>query len=435
MLRRSSTVLIALAALLVGAAPALAHKRAADVRFATFNTSLNRGAAGQLVSDLSNPASDTVGVRQARNVAEVIQRAHPDVVLINEFDFYADGSAARLFRNNFLRVSQTGAPAGEYPFFFVAPSNTGIPSGFDLDNSGDSDPNDSGNDAFGFGLFPGQFGMVVYSKYPIDAGAARTFQHFLWKDMPGARLPEDPSTPEPGDYYSPAELDVFRLSSKSHWDLPIRIGGQTVHFLTSHPTPPVFDGPEDRNGLRNADEIRLTADYITPGRGRYIYDDQGRRGGLKPSALFVVAGDQNSDPVDGDSLRDAQGNPIAIQPLLNSRRVNSTHAPTSPGAPEAAQLQGGANTSQKGDPRFDTADFSDSAPGNLRADYVLPSRKIAITGSAVFWPLRSDPLSRLTGVFDAATWGAVGGFPTSDHRLVWADLELPPGQHGSAHPK
>jgi hypothetical protein len=87
-------------------------------------------------------------------------------------------------------------------------------------------------------------------------------------------------------------------------------------------------------------------------------------------------------------------------------------------------VQGGANASHLGDPRFDTADFSDSAPGNLRADYVLPSRQIKVNGSAVFWPVRSDPLSRLTGVFDPA-WSPVGGFPTSDHRLVWADLDLP----------
>jgi hypothetical protein len=46
----------------------------------------------------------------------------------------------------------------------------------------------------------------------------------------------------------PEELEVFRLSSKSHWDVPIVIGRKTVHFLVSHPTPPVFDGPEDRNG-------------------------------------------------------------------------------------------------------------------------------------------------------------------------------------------
>jgi Endonuclease/Exonuclease/phosphatase family len=424
-LRSVLTAALATCALvLAAAAPAVAGPRA-DVRFATFNASLNRGAAGALVSDLSNPGANTTGVRQARNVAEVIQRAHPDVVLINEFDFVEGGRAAELFRDNFLAVPQNGAPAARYPYFFVAPSNTGVPSGFDLDNNGDTNPADAGNDAFGFGLFPGQFGMVVYSKHPILYDRARTFQHFLWKDMPGARLPDDPATPAPADWYSPAELDVFRLSSKSHWDVPIEIGSKTVHFLVSHPTPPVFDGPEDRNGTRNADEIRFTADYVTPGRGGYIYDDEGRTGGLHPSALFVIAGDQNSDPLDGDSLRDAAGNPLAAQQLIDNPRINARNAPTSAGGPEAAALQGGANATHLTDPRFDTADFSDSAPGNLRADYVLPRRNIRIADSAVFWPVRSDPLSRLTGVFDAAEWGAVGGFPTSDHRLVWADLDLP----------
>ena len=115
-----------------------------------------------------------------------------------------------------------------------------MPSGHDLDNSGGVG---GPNDAFGFGFFPGQFGMAVYSKYPIDTEQVRTFQHFLWKDMPGAMLPDDPATPAPRDWYSEEELDDFRLSSKSHWDLPIEIGDETVHFLVSHPTPPVFDGP------------------------------------------------------------------------------------------------------------------------------------------------------------------------------------------------
>ena len=44
---------------------------------------------------------------------------------------------------------------------------------------------------------------------------------------------------------SAAEREVFRLSSKSHWDVPLRVGGEVVHFLVSHPTPPVFDGPDD----------------------------------------------------------------------------------------------------------------------------------------------------------------------------------------------
>jgi hypothetical protein len=164
---------------------------------------------------------------------------------------------------------------------------------------------------------------------------------------------------------------------------------------------------------------------VRPGRGRYIYDDQGRHGGLAPRASFVIAGDQNADPLDGDSVRDAAGNPIAIDQLLTNPQINADDPPTSAGGPEAAALQGGANATHRGDPAFDTADFSDSAPGNLRADYVLPKRTVRIVDSAVFWPVRADPLSRLTGVFDAAQWGPVGGFPTSDHRLVWADLDLP----------
>jgi 3-phytase len=392
-------------------APAASAKDA-DVRFATFNASLNRPVAGQLVTDLSNPNSTSVFVRQAKNVAEVIQRVRPDVLLINEYDFAP--AAVDLFRDNFLEVSQNGASPIEYPYAFIAPSNTGIATGFDLNNNGAIVTTPGalgyGDDAFGFGAFPGQFGMVVYSKYPIDASAARTFQLFKWKDMPGNLIP----TP----FYSPEEVAILRLSSKSHWDLPIQVGKKTVHFLVSHPTPPVFDGPEDRNGRRNFDEIRFWADYISPGQSDYIYDDSGVHGGLKPGELFVIAGDQNSDPLDGDSI------PGAIQQLTENPLVNTKATPESAGAVEASALQGGANLNHRSDPRFDTADFADGAPGNLHADYVLPRKNLQIVDSGVFWPVRSDPLSRLTGVFDLV-WIAVGGFPTSDHRSVWVDVTVP----------
>jgi hypothetical protein len=286
------------------------------VRFATFNASLNRGVAGALVADLSTP-----GNAQAQTIAEIVQRTRPDVLLINEFDFVEGGVAAQLFQQNYLSVPHNGANPIEYGYRFVAPSNTGIASGFDLNNNGQivTTPGAPGygDDALGFGAFPGQFGMAVYSRYPIDYGQIRTFQHFLWRDMPGALLPDDPATAAPADWYSPAELDIFRLSSKSHWDIPIQIGKQAVHFLVSHPTPPVFDGAEDRNGRRNFDEIRLWADYVMPGRGGYIYDDQGRYGGLTPGAEFVIAGDQNSDPVDGDSV------PGSAQLLLDNPRINA----------------------------------------------------------------------------------------------------------------
>lgn len=396
---------------LTGTALAMPTSAAADAerstaRFATFNASLNRGAAGQLRADLLTGAN-----QQARNVAEVIQRVRPDVLLINEFDY--DLVAVDLFRANYLEVGQQGAQPIEYPYAFIAPSNTGIPSGLDLDNNGSVG---GPNDAYGFGFFPGQFGMAVFSRYPIATEEVRTFQLFRWADMPGARLPDDPATPAPADWYSPAELEQFRLSSKSHWDVPIEVAGRTVHFLVSHPTPPVFDGPEDRNGTRNADEIRFWADYVHPGRSSYIYDDEGVRGGLRPGAKFVIAGDQNSDPFDGDSL------PGAAQQLLESPFVNTSVTPASAGAAEASALQGGANLTHRGDPRFDTADFADSAPGNLRVDYVLPSKALRIRDAGVFWPVRSDPLSRLTGVFDPSL---PGGFPTSDHRLVWVDVRVP----------
>jgi hypothetical protein len=401
-MRKTLASWLAVVAVVLAAAPTAVAENP-EVRFATFNASLNRNFAGQLVTDLSTPNN-----AQAATVAEIIQRTRPDVLLINEFDFVADGVAARLFQDNYLSVPHNGAEAIVYPYRFVAPSNTGIPSGHDLNNNGVVGGPD---DAFGFGFFPGQFGMAVYSMHPILAEDIRTFQNFLWKDMPGARLPDDPATPAPADWYSPAELAVFRLSSKSHWDLPIAIGGKTVHFLVSHPTPPVFDGPEDRNGTRNFDEIRLWADYITPGpTSSYIYDDDGVRGGLKAGSMFVIAGDQNSDPLDGDSI------PGSIQQLIEHPLVNTAVTPSSAGAVEASALQGGANLAHRSDPAFDTADFADGAPGNLRADYVLPRKNLRIQDAAVFWPLQADPLFRLTGVFP---------FPSSDHRLVWVDVSVP----------
>jgi hypothetical protein len=394
----SSLILLALAVV-----PAGAQASPEPVRFATFNASLNRSFAGQLVDDLSTTTNG-----QARAVAEIIQRTRPDVLLINEFDFVEGGLAAELFQDNYLSVSQMGADPIDYPHYFVAPSNTGIPSGFDLNNNGVIGGPD---DAFGFGFFPGQFGMVVFSKYPIDYDSVRTFQLFLWKDMPGALLPDDLGTPEPADWYSQEELEVFRLSSKSHWDVPIQIGARQVHFLVSHPTPPVFDGPEDRNGKRNHDEIRFWADYVTPGpTSAYIYDDDGVSGGLTPGSMFVIAGDQNSDPLDGDSI------PGSIQQLTEHPLVNTRVTPDSEGAVEASALQGGANLTHQSDPRFDTADFADGAPGNLRADYVLPRVNLRIQDAGVFWPTQADPLSRLTGVFP---------FPSSDHRLVWVDANVP----------
>ena len=273
------------------------------------------------------------------------------------------GSAVEQFRTNYLLLSQNGAQPIDYPYYFVAPSNTGVPSGFDLDNDGTIG---GPNDAFGFGDFPGQYGMVVLSRFPIVTDQARTFQNLLWSSVPGARLPDDPATAEPADWYSPDELAVLRLSSKSHWDVPIDVDGRVIHILASHPTPPAFDGPEDRNGMRNADEIGFWADYVAGTDTSWIVDDTGADGGLAAEAEFVVVGDLNSDPLDGDSLAGA------IDQVLALDRVQDP-APTSDGAVQATLAQGLNNAIHAGNPALDTADFTDDAPGNLRVDYVLPS--------------------------------------------------------------
>lgn len=372
------------------------------LRIATFNASLNRAKSGELVEDLSTGDNE-----QARNAAETIQRAAADIILINEFDYDEKGEAVELFLSNYLNVSQRGATAVDYPYWWAGPVNTGVQSGFDLDNDGETG---GPNDAYGFGLFPGQYGFVVFSKYPIVTEQIRTFQKFLWKDMPNNLIPED--------WFSTEELDHVRLSSKTHADIPVSVAGQTLHVLAAHPTPPSFDGPEKRNKRRNNDEIRLWSDYIG-GTGDYLYDDTGKKGGLAAGDSFVILGDYNSDPLDGDSW------PGSIAQLLKSEYVLDP-MPKSKGAVEAAKRQGGANDSHLGDPALDTADFGDDPrPGNIRVDYTLLSKAtLRVKAAEVFWPERSDQLFRLVGEYP---------FPTSDHRLVWVDAEFV--ENSSADPE
>ncbi len=366
--------------------------QAAGVRFATFNVSLYRQAAGDLAKELDAGQSES-----AARVAEVIQRVRPDVLLLNEFDYEASGAALETFHQKYLAIGQRGAAPIEFPHRHAGPVNTGVDSGLDLNRDGKRGTPD---DAFGFGRYPGQYGMVVLSRFPFSS-KPRTFQKFLWKDMPGALWPLDPETRE--HYYAPEIREQFRLSSKSHWDVPVEIAGQTVHFLVCHPTPPVFDGREDRNGRRNHDEIRLWRDYIDG--AEYLYDDAGARGGLSNDALFVVAGDLNADPVDGDSH---QG---AARQLVDHPRIQASPAPQSKGALIASKASGEANAGHRGDPACDTGDFNDRSVGNLRIDYVLPCTQLELVGCGVFWPAPDEPHADLAGV--------------SDHHLVWIEVVLP----------
>jgi endonuclease/exonuclease/phosphatase family metal-dependent hydrolase len=368
------------------------------LRVATYNTSLYDETEDGLIRRLE------AGDPAARNIAAVLQRVRPDVVLLNEFDYDAAGRAADLFQHDYLEVAQdTNGQALRYPYRYLAPVNTGVPSGLDLDSNGivGGDGRDHGDDAWGYGLHPGQYGMLVLSRYPIDTAQVRSFRLLKWSAMPDALSPIDPRARR--YYYPDAVWRQLRLSSKSHWDVPVRTPHGSLHLLVSHPTPPVFDGPEDRNGARNADELRLWREYLDndPADARWLCDDDGRCGGLPLGERFVIAGDLNNDPVDGDGRHEA------IVALIEHARVLRYPAPRSVGAEAAARAAGGANAAQRGDPAVDTGDFG-AKIGNLRLDHLLPSVGLRVAGSGVFWP---SPAS-----VDAAIAGA------SDHRAVWIDL-------------
>lgn len=369
---------------------------ATDVTFATFNVSME--AQNYLAKGESGDATvlaellKTGKQPQIRNIAHIIQLIRPDVLLLNEFDYIADSKLGiEAFITNYLNKAQGNSAAIDYPYFYYSTVNTGQPSPFDLDNDGIA--SGTGADAWGFGLYPGQYAMVLLSKHPIDYANIRTFQHFKWKDMPGftATLKADGSP-----WYSAEAWQLMPLSSKSHWDIPLRINGSVVHVLASHPTPPVFDGAENRNGKRNHDEIRFWSDYLTPAQSAYIYDDNGGTGGLEDNARFVLLGDQNAS-ADGEG--DAFGD--AITTLYQHPRINSSMPPKSKGGAEHSPGNSKA--------AFHTASW------RMRADYVLPSKAgFTVIDSGVFWPEKANPLNALVGSRGAS----------SDHRLVWVKLTL-----------
>ena len=360
-----------------------------SLRIATFNVSMdatNHTPKGEQIKSDALANALKANHQQIKNIAEIIQRVRPDIILLNEFDYIPKEQGIEYFKKHYLNVSQNNQQAIDFPYSFIAPVNTGLATHFDLDNDGKSTGIMA--DAQGFGFFEGHYGMAVLSKYPIDFDKVRTLQKFKYKDMPNAQMPTDPKTGE--NWYNKNEWQALRLSSKSFWDLPVKVNNKTVHVLASHPTPPVFDGDEDRNGKRNHDEVRLIADYVS--NKAYIYDDKGQKGGLKADSRFIILGDLNASP-EGDKARTN-----TTDQILKNALINASFVPQSAGAKE----------------QYDTNEAQNyTANWQARVDYVLPSNYgLKIKNGGVFWPTKSSNEYRLIKDRNAS----------SDHRLVWLDL-------------
>jgi hypothetical protein len=72
-----------------------------QVRFATYNTSLNRNRAGELLAELQSGVS-----AQAASVSAILQTIRADVLVLNEFDYEPNNAAVQAFQDNFLSVAQ-----------------------------------------------------------------------------------------------------------------------------------------------------------------------------------------------------------------------------------------------------------------------------------------------------------------------------------------
>ncbi|MEO1469748.1 MAG: endonuclease/exonuclease/phosphatase family protein [Pseudomonadota bacterium] len=356
------------------------------IRVAQYNAALSRAGAGVLLGDIRAREAQVLGV------ASVILAVRPDVLVLNEIDRDGEGAALEAFAA--LLAEGVGGLEGLALDHRVQPvSNTGRPSGLDIDGDGEAlGP----ADAWGYGAFPGQYAMAVLSRYPLEG--LRTWRLLPWSAMPGALRPATGGE----TLHDDATWARLRLSSKTHLAVEVAVPGGPVALVAAHPTPPVFDGPADRNGRRNHDEIRLIG-AIMDGAG-WLVDDDGRPGGVDPALPVVVAGDLNADPADGDARRGA------LAALLSHPRLQDPR-PLSEGAVAAAG-QGGANARHRGAAEADTADWRDEpGPGNLRVDYVLPDARAEVTAGGVYWPAPGAPGA------DAAE--------ASDHRLVWVDIRLP----------
>ncbi len=288
------------------------------------------------------------GAPKVAAAVALIAGVRPDVLLLTGFDWDHDGMALAAF------AAALKAAGLAYPHRYAPRPNAGMQSGLDLDGNGRTgEP----RDAQGYGRFTGQGGMALLSRLPLRAEAARDFSAVLWADLPGNLID--------GAGLSPGARAVQRLSSTGHWDVPLVLpSGHELHLLAFAATPPLFDGPEDRNGRRNRDETAFWLRYL-----------DGALPVPPPLAPFAILGDADIDPVAGEGRRDA------LVALLADPRLQDPR-------PEGAQ---GTATALYGAP--------------LRLDYILPSADLTVTGAGVIWPETGETPPR--------------------RALVWVDISLP----------
>ncbi|MBY6114181.1 endonuclease/exonuclease/phosphatase family protein [Mameliella alba] len=283
---------------------------AEPLRVATWHGDFSRKGPGLLLVELEKNAPDLTPILTIK----------PDVLLLTDFDYDAGLVALGKLRD---LVRDDGA---HYPHLFSARPNTGMPTGRDLDGDG---RRGGPRDAQGFGWFSGQGGMAILSRHPVRLTADHT--ELPWRDTTDSLI----DARDPG-------YDVQRLSSAAHWAIEVAAPEGVLTLLTLAATPPVFDGPEDRNGRRNRDEVLLWAHVLDGTMGEI------------PDSPVVLLGNLNLDPARGDGLHDA------AERLLSHPRLQ--------------------------DPLPDSHSVTWDSTGPMRVSYALPDRAFGVADAGVTPP-------------------------------------------------
>ena len=340
------------AAVLVATGGGLAGSAGAEttLTIATYSAPLSRDGPGLLLRDIIAGTDEQIAA-----IVHVISSVSPDVLVLTDFDYDLDGLALAAFAENF---------APPYSFTIAPLPNSGMATGLDMDGNGRLG---EARDAQGYGRFAGDGGIAILSRFPILTDQVRDFSEMLWRDLPEAELPETDAGPFP----SAKVQDSQRLSSSSHLVVPIEVAaGLRLDLLTFAATPPVFDGPEDLNGLRNRDELRFWTHLLN-----------GHWEGV--GTHFLLAGLTNLDPHAGEGFRDE------METFLLDARLNDP-------------LAGIA-----------TAKWPERGLPPMRVSYVLPSTAWRVVDAGVVWPDPATPLGQILGPDGAAA---------GPHRLVWTTV-------------
>nr|WP_242648561.1 endonuclease/exonuclease/phosphatase family protein [Cognatishimia maritima] len=289
---------------------------------------------------------------QVANVTRTIATHQPDVLVLQDMDWDLKGAAVHALQT---QLKQVGT---DMPYAYVPPSNTGLPMGIDMDADGKTG---GPRDTQGYGRFPGQGSIAILSRLPIDEDAVQEFHALLWKDIASPKLLEKLLPPE--------AIATQRLASVFMAAVPIETAAGPLWVLTHHATPPVFDGPEDRNGHRNAAENLFWLQYLD---GTF---------GTRDNAPFVIASQLNIDPIRGE------GHKETLSTLLSDPRLQDPFA-TGPSEDHHTAA-------------FDSV-------GKLRLAYLLPSSQLNVSAKGH----SADPALRPDQTH-------------SRHRLIWIDVEIP----------